>query len=141
MKYPKKIRQLFDSLLYFYHKLTGIYNQKTLIKSIRSEVPIEGRNLAQRDFFAISKRNKTMAEGYVMVGRFQEYKYHYCIFNGTEVKPLYRRRQLGHKLVLARLRFCEKEGFDYVIVPVKATNLASQAMLRKSGFRFPAIKD
>jgi len=136
MKYPKVLKSIFYKLLQFYYAQTGIARQKVLIKSMRSVTEHDGVKMPQREFFALTKRNKEMAWGSVTVGRFQDYKYQYCIFNGTLVKPWYRRRYLAAKLVQARLIFCEKQNFENVIVPVESDNIASIAMLKKCGFQF-----
>ena len=120
--------------VYFYYHVSGVVDKKVLIKSIRSEVLYNGISLPQREFYALSKSHKKMAWGNVMVGRFQEYKYQYCIFSGTFVKNLYRRRHLAEKLVKARIIFCEKEKFENVIVPFQSVNLALLKLLQKCGF-------
>jgi len=134
MKYIGGLKKLYYRMQYFYYHVSGVANKKVLIKSIRSEVLYGGVSLPQREFYAISKAHKKMAWGNVMVGRFQEYKYQYCIFSGTFVKNLYRRRHLAEKLVKARLVFCEKEKFENVIVPIQSVNLGSLKLFQKCGF-------
>ncbi len=137
MKYPKVFTSLFYKVLHFYYKSTGIAERKVLIKSVRSDIEFNGIKLPQREFYALNKNLEEMAWGHVIVGRFQAYKYQYCIFNGTVVKPKFRRRHLAEKLVKARLLFCEKEQFENVIVPVESDNNASIKMLVKCGLQFP----
>ncbi|MCU4157552.1 GNAT family N-acetyltransferase [Carboxylicivirga sp. A043] len=137
MEYPKLFKKAASQVLYYFYKFSGIAQQKVLVKSIKSEVRFNDKVLPQREFYALSKRGKEMAWGKVVLGRFLEYKYHYCIFNGTVVHPLYRRRNLASKLVKARVDFCRKENFEYLLVPVESTNMASIKTMVNCGFSFP----
>ncbi len=141
MRYPKVLKLILSQCLYYYYQTTGIAKQKVVIKSVKSSVNCGGQRYPQREFYALNRSNKEMAWGKVMPGRFEEYRYHYCIFNGTVVRRWYRRRNLGAKLVKARLKFCQKEGFTYVVAPVEAKNHPSIKMLKRCGFEFPAKKD
>ncbi|MBK3517997.1 GNAT family N-acetyltransferase [Carboxylicivirga marina] len=137
MKNIGLLKKMTSQALYYYYKLSGIANKKVMVKSVKSEVSFNHISLPQREFSALSKSGKVMASGKVMLGRFQEYKYHYCILNGTIVLPLYRRRKLASKLVKARILFCRKEGFEVLIVAVEASNTPSLKMLSACGFTFP----
>jgi GNAT superfamily N-acetyltransferase len=136
MEYPRIVKKAASQILYYFYKMTGIAQRKVLVKSIRSEVRFKGISLPQREFYALSKRGKEMAWGKVMLGHFQDYKYQYCIFKGTIVYPQYRRRNLASKLTRARIDFCKKEGFEYVIVPVESANSPSLIMFTRCGFEF-----
>lgn len=136
MQYPNFIKKAGSQALYYYYKLSGIAQRKVLVKSVRTEVKFNSMLLPQREFVALNKRGKEMAWSKVLLGRFQEKPYHYCIVNGIAVRALYRRRALGYKLVTANIKFCKKEGFELLIAYVESTNIASLSMFKKCGFKF-----
>jgi len=136
MKYPTGLTNLFYKALHFYNKCTGIAKRKVLIKSMRTSVEYNGEKFPQREFYALSRRNKEMASGKVRVGFFQELKYQYCVFSGVFVKSQYRRRHLAEKLVKARLMFCEREKFETVLAFIEPHNKASITLHEKCGFTF-----
>ncbi|GEM_PF-5399888 len=136
MKHSQFIQKILSPLLYWFYRISGIVNKKVLIKSVRSTITCEGKELPVREFTALSKNGEVMGIGKVRLGLYQEHPYQYCIFNGTAVKNMYRRRHLAQKLTTARLNFCLKEGFENVLVPVESINIASLNMLKKCGFQF-----
>jgi L-amino acid N-acyltransferase YncA len=141
MKYPNILKRAAFQLLYLYYRVTGIYRRKVLVKSIKTIVQFQGRLFPQREFYALTKRHKEMAYGKVMVGHFQEREFHYCLLTGVYVKPLYRRRGLAGKLLNARIKFCEKEGFEFILAPIEFNNINSMALHKKCGFKMVNKED
>ncbi|WP_430815383.1 GNAT family N-acetyltransferase [Carboxylicivirga sp. RSCT41] len=134
MEYPELINRVLSHILYHFYRFSGISRQKVLIKSIKTQVSFNGEDLPQREFYALNKKGKTMGLSKVLLGRFQEKPYHYCVVNGIAVRTLYRRRNIGFKLLKANVEFCKKEGFEFIVAYVESSNLASLNTFKKCGF-------
>ncbi len=121
-------------LVYLYYRITGIAKRKVLIKSIKSSLKFHELEIPVREFTALSKRKKPMGDIKVMIGRFEEQAFQYCIMYDLFIPRYYRRRKLAQKLVLSCLKFCEKEQFKNVIAIIKISNEESVALFQKLGF-------
>lgn len=134
MNYFRWIINIVYSLVYLYYQITGVAERKVLIKSVKSSIRFHDLEIPVREFTALSKRNKPMGSSKVMIGRFEEEEFQYCVMYDLFIPPLYRRRKLAQKLIKSGMKFCGDEKFGHVIAIIKKSNGVSMSLFQKLGF-------
>jgi len=71
----------------------------------------------------------------VMVGRYQEKDFQYCLLYDLHVKSIYRKRHIAEKVVLSAIKFVQREKFTNVIAIIKLANTPSINLFLKMGFQ------
>lgn len=134
MKYLRRIINFVYRLVYLYYKTAGVAQQKVVIKSVKTSFDFYGLDIPVREFAALSKRSKAMGRSKVMIGRYEEEAYQYCVLYDLFILPFYRRRNLAQKLIRSNQKFTRQEKFRHLIAIIKKSNKVSMTLFQKCGF-------
>lgn len=129
------LRKVILNSIYTYYKLSNKKAKKVLIKNELSYYKYLNTKLPARIFTPLNSYKCAMGNLSVMVGRYQEKDFQYCLLYDLYVKSIYRERHIAEKVVLSAIKFVQREKFANVIAILKLANTPSLNLFKKMGFQ------